>query len=72
MKRTLTAVLQHEDGVWIAECVEIGTAGHGLDVEAALASLARSTENYLRTNPPPASTRTLLTTFEVEVAEPGS
>lgn len=68
--RTLTAVLQIEDGIYIAECLEIGTAGQGRDVPEALSNLRRSTEAYLRDHPLPPISRPLVTTFDVETREP--
>ncbi|MDP9379303.1 MAG: type II toxin-antitoxin system HicB family antitoxin [Chloroflexota bacterium] len=67
--RTLTAVLMQEDGLYLAECIEIGTAGQGRDIDEALANLRKSTEAYLKSNPLPSVTRTLITTFEVEASE---
>ncbi len=65
--RTYTAVLQFEDGTYIAECLEIGTAAEGRDVQEALRNLTRSTQAYLRQNAPPPSSTPLVTTFEVEL-----
>ncbi len=65
--RTYTAVLQFEDDTYIAECLEIGTAAHGRDVQEALQNLTRSTEAYLRKHDPPPSSRPLVTTFEVKL-----
>jgi predicted RNase H-like HicB family nuclease len=65
--RTYTAVLQFEDGTYIAECLEIGTAAHGHDVQEALQNLTRSTEAYLRKNAPPPPFTPLVTTFEVQL-----
>jgi predicted RNase H-like HicB family nuclease len=58
-----------EDGVYLAECVEIGTAGQGRDVEEAIVNLTKATEAYLKRNPLPGISRTLITTFEVEAGE---
>lgn len=66
---TLTAVLQREDDLYIAECMEIGTAGQGRDIEEALANLRKSTEAYLRRNALPRLSRPLVTTFEAEAPE---
>lgn len=67
--RTFTAVLQFEDDTYIAECLEIGTAAHGQDVQEALENLARSTAAYLRRNSPPPPSKPLVTTFDVEIDE---
>ncbi len=67
--RTLTAVLQQEGDYYIAECLEIGTAAQGRDVDEALANLRRATQAYARNNTLPVPSQILLTTFEVDLSE---
>lgn len=65
--RTFTAVLHKEDGLYVAECPEVGTVSQGYTIEEALANLKEATELYLEEFPLPEVTRPLLTTFEAAV-----
>lgn len=67
--RTFMAVLQQEGEVYVAECLEIGTAAQGRTIEDALSNLRRSTAAYLSNNPLPSLSPTLVTAFEVETDE---
>lgn len=62
---TLTAIIQKEDKIYLAKCVEVGTASQGKTVEEALANLKEATELYLQEFPIKKGAKPLLTTFEV-------
>ncbi len=65
--RTLTALVYKEEGVYVAECPEVGTASQGDTVEEAVANLKEATELYLEVCecPPEERHRPILTTFEL-------
>ena len=44
---TFTAVLHKEDGLYVADCPEVGTVSQGKTVEEAVANLREATELYL-------------------------
>ena len=64
-ERTLTAVIQKEDDLYVAECPEVGTVSQGATIEEALANLKEATELYLEEFPQQHLSRPLMTTFEV-------
>jgi len=51
--RTLTAVIHREDGIFVADCPEVGTVSQGSSVDEALANLKEATELYLEEFPQP-------------------
>ena len=51
--RTFTAVIHKEDGLYVAECPEVGTASQGNTIEEAVANLKEATELYLEDFPFP-------------------
>jgi predicted RNase H-like HicB family nuclease len=59
--RTLTAVLNKEDDLYVAECPEVGTVSQGYTIEEAIANLKEATELYLEEFPLPETTRPLVT-----------
>ena len=61
----LTAVIHKEDNLYVAQCLEVGTASQGPTVEEALANLKEATELYLEEFPLPKTSRPLVTTFEI-------
>ncbi len=65
MSRTFTAVLYREEDVYVAECLEVGTASQGETIEEALTNLKEATELYLEEFPIPETSPRLITTFEV-------
>jgi predicted RNase H-like HicB family nuclease len=65
---TFTAVLHKEDGLYVAECPEVGTVSQGSTVEEAVANLKEATELYLEEFPPENSGRPLVTVFEARYA----
>ncbi len=62
--RTFTAVLRKEEGLYVAECLEVGTVSQGATIEEDLDNLKEATELYLEEFPLPDNGRPLLTTFE--------
>jgi predicted RNase H-like HicB family nuclease len=65
MTRTFTAIIHKEDGLYVADCPEVGTVSQGKTIEEALANLKEATELYLEEFPLPEINRPLLTTFDV-------
>lgn len=67
---TLSAVIQQEEDMYVASCPEIGTASQGKTLEEAISNLKEATQLYLEEFPRKNSSRTILTTFEVnEIAK---
>jgi predicted RNase H-like HicB family nuclease len=73
--RTFSAVIywepgeDGEEGVYVAECPEVGTASQGDTIEEALMNLREATELYLEETPAAGGKHPFVTTFEVEDAE---
>ena len=67
IERTFTAILHKENGLYVAECQEVGTVSQGATVEEALDNLREATELYLEEFPTTESGPVLLTTFEVRI-----
>ncbi len=65
--RTFSAVLHKEDGLYVADCPEVGTVSQGKTVEEAIANLKEATELYLEEFPLAEVARPILTTFEAAV-----
>ncbi|HLD12866.1 MAG TPA: type II toxin-antitoxin system HicB family antitoxin [Candidatus Nanoarchaeia archaeon] len=64
--RVLTAVLQKDEDLYVAKCIEIGTVSQGKTVEEALANLKEATELYLEEMPLKEElARPIVATFEV-------
>lgn len=61
-----SAVIHKEDGVYVAECPEVGTASQGKTLEEALANLKEATELYLEEFPVEVESKPIMTTFEVK------
>ena len=62
-----TAVIHKEDGLYVAQCPEVGTISQGETIEEAIANLKEATELYLEEFPTPKVDRPILTTFEATV-----
>jgi predicted RNase H-like HicB family nuclease len=60
-----TAVVQKEDALYVAQCLEVGTASQGETIEEAIKNLQEATELYLEEFPIKQVTRPFMTTFEV-------
>lgn len=61
----LTAVVHKEEGIYVAECPEVGTFSQGKTIDEAIANLKEATELYLEEFPLKEKRRTWMTTFEV-------
>ena len=66
--KTLTAVLQMEDDLYVAECPEVGTVSQGKTIEEAIANLKEATELYLEEFPLKNFPKSLMTTFAATVS----
>ncbi len=64
--KTLAAVIQKEEDMFVVKCPEVGTVSQGYTVEEALANLKEATELYLDEFPMPTHASPFFTTFEVE------
>ena len=62
---TFTAVLHKEEGMYVAECTEVGTVSQGKTIDEAVANLKEATKLYLKEFPVKRIGKSLLTTFEV-------
>ena len=49
--RTLTAVVQKEEDMFVAKCPEVGTVSQGYTIKEAIANLKEATELYLKEFP---------------------
>lgn len=65
MTKILTAVLHEEEGMYIAECPEVGTFSQGRTLEEAVNNLKEATELYLEEFPLEKDIKSIITTFEV-------
>ena len=63
--KTLTAVIQKEEDMYIAKCPEVGTVSQGESIEEAVENLKEATELYLEEFPLKDNHHPILTTFEV-------
>ena len=63
--RTFSAVLNFEDGGFVALCPEVGTSSQGESIEEALKNLKEATELYLEEFPVVGETKPVVTFFEV-------
>ena len=65
MKHTFTAVIHKEDGMYIAECPEVGTASQGETLDDSITNLKEATELYLEEFPLKEEKKPFMTVFEV-------
>ncbi|MBI4896680.1 MAG: type II toxin-antitoxin system HicB family antitoxin [Candidatus Aenigmarchaeota archaeon] len=63
--KTLTAILQKEENVYVATCAEVGTVSQGKTIDDAIANLKEATELYLEEFPLKETKHPILTSFEV-------
>ncbi len=63
--KTLTAIINKEEDMFIAACPEVGTVSQGHTIEEAMANLKEATELYLEEFPLPEVSHPLVTAFEV-------
>ena len=62
---TFTAVIHEEEGIFVAECPEVGTVSQGKNINEVVANLKEATQLYLEEFPLKQKTKPLMTTFEV-------
>ncbi len=65
--RVFTAVLHKAEGLYVAECPEVGTVSQGCTIEEAVAKLKETTGLYLEEFPLPEVARPLMPALEVVV-----
>ena len=63
--KTFTAIIQKDEDMYVAKCLEVGTVSQGKTIEEAVANLKEATELYLEEFPAKEKIHPLLTTFEV-------
>jgi len=62
---TFSIVVYKEEGVYIAKCLEVGTASQGKTINDAISNLKEATELYLEEFQLKKCENALFTTFEV-------
>ncbi len=62
---TFTAVLHMEEGMYVAECPEVGTVSQGKSIEEAVKNLKKATELYMEECPFRENGKPIMTVFEV-------
>lgn len=70
LMKTLSALIQKEEDLYVARCPEIGTVSQGKTIEEALKNLKEATELYLEEFPLKSSFKPILTFFEVSEHAP--
>jgi predicted RNase H-like HicB family nuclease len=60
-----TAVIHEEDGIFIAECPEVGSVSQGTSMEEALLNLREATSLYLKEFPQTPHKHPFVTTFDM-------
>ncbi len=65
MTNILTAVVHKEGNLYVADCLEAGTASQGESIEEAIGNLQEATQLYLEEFPMEQTFHPILTTFEV-------
>ncbi len=68
MKKSFTATLWQEDGLVVAQCLEVDVASQGNSEEEALANLTEALSLHFQ--PPRATVAPQVRTIEVEVSAP--
>ena len=68
MKKSFSATLWQEDGLVVAQCLEVDVASQGNAEEAALANLSEALTSHFQ--PPRATVTPQVRTIEVEVSAP--
>lgn len=62
-QNTYTALIYHEDKLYVAECPEIGTVSQGATIEEAIENLRIATSLYLEETQHEPKGHALITTF---------
>ncbi len=60
-----TAVIHEEEGIFVAECPEVGSVSQGKSVSEALQNLKEATELFLEEFPQKTRSHPFVTTFEM-------
>lgn len=63
--RTFTVIIQKDEDMFVAECLEVGTISQGKTIDEAIANLKEATELYLEEFPLGAKKKPIVTFFEV-------
>jgi predicted RNase H-like HicB family nuclease len=63
------AMIKKESGMYIAECIEIGTVSQGKTINDALLNLSEATSLYLEEFPEKIQNKSVLRKFEVQIAK---
>ncbi len=61
----LTATIHREEDMYVAECLEVGTASQGDTIEEAVKNLKEATELYLEESPLESKERSLIIDFAI-------
>jgi len=67
-QKTYTALVHLEEGIYVADCPEVGTVSQGKTFEEALANLKEATELYIEEFQEPRSYTPIMTTFDLNLA----
>ncbi len=59
-----TAVIYNDEGIFVAECPEVGTVSQGNSIEEAIENLKEATELYLEEFPINKEKQIFITSFE--------
>ena len=63
-----TAVIHEEEGIFVAECPEVGSVSQGASVHEALQNLKEATELFLEEFPRTVRSHPFVTTFDMSHA----
>ncbi|RAM53083.1 MAG: type II toxin-antitoxin system HicB family antitoxin [Hapalosiphonaceae cyanobacterium JJU2] len=66
--RSFTVIIYKEEGMYIAECPEVGTVDQGETIEQAVAGVKEATRLYLEEFPLPETSPKYITSIEVSYA----
>ncbi|NJL82818.1 MAG: type II toxin-antitoxin system HicB family antitoxin [Chloroflexaceae bacterium] len=66
--RSFTVILYKEDGMYVAECPEVGTVDQGETIEQAITGLREATRLYLEEFSLPETSPRFVTSIEVNYA----
>lgn len=67
-KNIFSAVVHLEEDIYVAECPEVGTVSQGKSIDEAIENLKEATSLYLEEFPQEKTSRTYLSSFELEYA----
>ncbi len=61
-----TAIIQEQEGVFVAECLEVGAVSLGNTIDEAVERLKKATQKYLEEFPLEKHTDIVVASFELE------